>query len=91
LLFALVWLHISDGLPQGLFRAKGIVHLNSPSACYVFQLCGGRVAFESYVGDIADTRLVFIGRNIDGSLLRERIEACRLPQRQKNEQSAWLG
>jgi G3E family GTPase len=71
---------IDDGLPQGLFRAKGIFGLDSPSARYVFQLCGGRVAFEPYHGDVVDARLVFIGQNIDGSLLRERIEACRLRQ-----------
>jgi G3E family GTPase len=71
---------IDTGLPDGVFRAKGIVGLDALSARYVFQFCGGRVAFEPYDGEVADTRLVFIGRNIDGSLLRERIEACRLRQ-----------
>ena len=57
---------VDNGLPEGVFRAKEIIHLDLPSARYVFRLCGGRVAFESCDGNIADSRLVFIGRNIDG-------------------------
>ena len=82
---------VDNGLPEGVFRAKEIIHLDSPSARYVFQLCGGRVAFESCDGNIADSRLVFIGRNIDGLQLGEPIEACRLPQQHKNERRAWVG
>jgi hypothetical protein len=44
---------VDNGLPEGVFRAKAVIHLDSPSARYVFQLCGGRVAFESYDGNIA--------------------------------------
>ena len=69
---------IDNGLPAGLFRAKGIVGLDANGTRYVFQLCGGRVAFEPYDGEIADTRLVFIGRGLDGDLLRRCLEACRL-------------
>jgi G3E family GTPase len=71
---------LDTGLPEGLFRAKGIVGLDSSAARYVFQLCGRRVSFEPYEGDVAASRLVFIGQNIDGSRLREQIEACRLRQ-----------
>ena len=71
---------LDTGLPEGLFRAKGIVGLDSSSARYVFQLCGRRASFEPYDGDVTESRLVFIGRNIDGPQLREKIEACRLRQ-----------
>ena|SRR5438046_1269263 len=82
---------VDNGLPEGVFRAKAVIHLDSLSARSVFELCGGRVAFESYDANIADTRLGFIGRNIDGSQLRKRIEVCRLPQQHKNERRAWIG
>ena len=45
---------VDNGLPEGVFRAKEIIHLDSPSARYVFRLCGGRVAFESCDGNIAE-------------------------------------
>jgi G3E family GTPase len=69
---------LDSTLPEGIFRAKGIVSIDKPSARYVFQLCGRRIAFEPYDGEVTETRLVFIGRNIDEALLRERVEACRL-------------
>jgi G3E family GTPase len=67
---------LDEGLPAEVFRAKGIVQLDRPEQAYVFQLCGGRVSFYPYDGPIADTRLVFIGRGIDGASLEARARQC---------------
>lgn len=69
---------IDHGLPDGIFRAKGLISLDAARSRYVFQLCGARAAFEPYDGPVSETQLVFIGRNIDRSTLRERLESCRL-------------
>jgi G3E family GTPase len=83
---------LDSGLPEGIFRAKGIVSIDKPSARYVFQLCGRRIAFDPYDGDVAETRLVFIGQNVDEALLRKRVEACRLwPVIRTNSAQASLG
>lgn len=67
-------------LPRGLFRAKGIVTFVGATDRYVFQLCGGRVAFEPYDGAVTETRLVFIGRDLDAATLGEALDACRARQ-----------
>jgi G3E family GTPase len=66
-------------LPPGVFRAKGIVALDSTDRRFVFQLCGSRAAFEPYDGPIMDCRLVFIGREINETSLSESLHACIVP------------
>jgi len=72
-----VWL--DRKLPLGVFRAKGIVALDSTDRRFVFQLCGSRAAFQPYDGPVGDCRLVFIGREVEESSLRDSLYACRVP------------
>jgi len=67
---------LDHGLPAGVFRAKGIVRFDADPTSYVFQLCGGRAAFEPFADQIPDIRLVFIGREINEDLLRQQLETC---------------
>ena len=73
-------------LPAGLFRAKGIVRFDADPSAYVFQLCGTRTAFEPFADESTQTRLVFIGRNIDEDVLRRQLKACLLTP-ENNERS----
>jgi G3E family GTPase len=63
-------------LPSGVFRAKGIVALSGMTRSYLFQLCGKRVNFEPYDGPVNETRIVFIGRNLEEKVLADALEAC---------------
>jgi hypothetical protein len=38
------------------------------------------VAFEPYAGAVTETRLVFIGRDVDAAPLGEALDACRATQ-----------
>jgi len=67
---------LDRGLPSGVFRAKGIIEFGKGVGRQVFQLCGGRVAFEPFLGAATETRLVFIGRDIDATALETRLAAC---------------
>jgi G3E family GTPase len=69
---------LDRGLPRAVFRAKGIISFGESIGRHVFQLCGGRVAFEPYEGTVTETRLVFIGRNLDAAALTEALETCRI-------------
>jgi G3E family GTPase len=64
-------------LPPGIFRAKGIVALDSSNYRFVFQLCGSRATFDPYDGPVTDCRLVFIGRDVDEESLRKSLHACQ--------------
>jgi G3E family GTPase len=67
---------LDDGLPAGVFRAKGLLRLAEPEGTFLFQLCGSRAAFEPWedVSEISD--LVFIGRELDRNVLSARLDAC---------------
>ncbi len=67
---------LDEGLPPGVFRAKGLLKFNRPNQPFLFQLCGARATFDPWETDITGTDLVFIGRNLDRSLLAERLDAC---------------
>lgn len=67
---------LDHGLPEGVFRGKGLVRFDARPESYVFQLCGGRAAFDRFEGLLDGTRLVFIGRDIDASLLERDVRAC---------------
>jgi G3E family GTPase len=68
---------LDRALPPEVFRAKGIVAFEGVQGRHVFQLCGGRAAFEPYNGPVSETRLVFIGRGLDRSTLTRSLEGCR--------------
>jgi G3E family GTPase len=67
---------LDSAIPAGVFRGKGLVHFDSRPQAYVFQLCGGRASFDSFEAPAEGTRLVFIGRHIDGASLERDIRAC---------------
>jgi G3E family GTPase len=67
---------LNEGLPQAVFRAKGIIRLDRPAGWFVFQLCGGRASFEPYAGAPAQAGLVFIGRDLDTEALDRRVTQC---------------
>jgi len=69
---------LDRGLPIGVYRAKGIVALDARKSRYVFQFCGGRSSFEPYDGTLEGSRMVFIGRDLDESALRQELELCVL-------------
>jgi G3E family GTPase len=69
---------LDDGLPAGVFRAKGLVRFDRIDELYVFQLCGPRAAFEPATAalDVAGVELVFIGPDLDRDELARGLEAC---------------
>jgi G3E family GTPase len=69
---------LNEGLPETVFRAKGIFRLDSLDGWCVFQFCGGRASFEPYPGTPRESGIVFIGRGIDPKALGQRVEYCRL-------------
>lgn len=70
---------LDTAVPVGVFRAKGLVRFDNGPNAYVFQLCGARASFEPFNAAIEDTRLVFIGRGIDGDALEKALKTCRVP------------
>jgi G3E family GTPase len=70
---------LDQKLPAGIFRAKGIVVLDSPDRRFVFQLCGSRASFEPYDGPIIDCQLVFIGRDVNEACMCESLQDCLVP------------
>ena len=70
---------LANSVPAGLFRAKGLLAIDSPVRWFVFQLCGGRATFEPYPGHPDSNRLVFIGRAITSVDLERAIDIVRAP------------
>ncbi|MBI5716981.1 MAG: GTP-binding protein [Burkholderiales bacterium] len=61
---------IDRGFAEGVYRAKGLVALETPANRFAFQYCAGRSSFEP----LSSTRdatlgLVFIGQDIDRRML----------------------
>jgi G3E family GTPase len=66
-------------LPEGVFRAKGLLHFHGYSPRYIFNLSGRRYQFEEDDwpdGVAPSNQLVIIGRNLDIDALRHRLEEC---------------
>lgn len=66
-------------LPEGVFRAKGLLRFYGYGGRYVFQLSGRRYQFEEDDwpdGVAPGNQLVIIGRNLDISALRTTLESC---------------
>lgn len=70
---------LAGSVPAGLFRAKGLLAIDSPGRWFVFQLCGGRATFEPYPGFPDSNRLVFIGRAITNEDLDRAVHNLRAP------------
>jgi G3E family GTPase len=70
---------LDEGLPPGVFRAKGIVRLANLEGSFLFQLCGSRAAFEPTSAAADGSELVFIGRDVDAGELATRLASCLVP------------
>lgn len=69
---------LDEGLPESVFRAKGILRFDGPEQLYLFQFCGGRASFEPFVGAAGNPGLVFIGRGIDEASIARRVHALTI-------------
>lgn len=66
-------------LPEGVFRAKGLLSFYGYGQRYVFQLSGRRYQFEEDdwpEGVAPGNQLVIIGRELDIDQLRQTLESC---------------
>ena len=66
-------------LPDGVYRAKGIVALSGASPI-VFHVCGTRLTVEPGPPDTVGSRMVFIGERLDGAALTEGARRCEAGQ-----------
>lgn len=66
-----------EGLPEGVFRAKGFLRLPENPAPFTFHLVGRRFTLEETpVGRESSCRLVFIGTNFDRESLLGDLRSC---------------
>eukprot|EP00177_Eucheuma_denticulatum_P000754 GFKZ01001358.1.p1 GENE.GFKZ01001358.1~~GFKZ01001358.1.p1 ORF type:complete len:1035 (+),score=144.33 GFKZ01001358.1:107-3211(+) len=66
-------------LPEGVFRAKGLLQFYGFGSRYVFQLSGRRYQFDEDEwpeGVAPGNQLVIIGKELDIGFLRETLESC---------------
>lgn len=69
-------------LPEGVFRAKGMLQFAGYEPMYVFNLSGRRYQFEEMEwpeGLAPSNQLVVIGRDLDIEALRGTLEDCHAP------------
>lgn len=69
---------VLEGLPEGVFRGKGFLHLAGVEPTYLFHLVGRRFTLEEATGVDRRTRLVLIGTEFDGDALLEQLRGCEL-------------
>lgn len=67
---------VLESLPEGVFRAKGFLHLAGVDPIHVFHLVGGRFTLEEAAEAERRTRLVFIGTDFDREALLGSLRAC---------------
>ncbi|ACB54181.1 hypothetical protein cce_4834 [Crocosphaera subtropica ATCC 51142] len=68
---------LSEQLPNNIFRAKGILWFQESPARHIFQLSGSR--YDLQADDWTThpkNELVFIGRNLDKSLIKQQLNEC---------------
>ena len=69
---------LDNQLPEGVFRAKGILWFNESERRHVFHLAGKRFSIDD--SDWPDAqrrnRIVLIGKNLDHDRLRQQLLAC---------------
>jgi G3E family GTPase len=70
-----------EGLPETVFRAKGILWLDRTDKRWIFHLVGTRFTLdESRWNGSPGNRLVLIGRSLDATRLKSGIENCLMPE-----------
>jgi len=68
---------LDNQLPEGVFRAKGILWFNESDRRHVFHLAGKRFSIDdSEWNGKHKNRLVLIGRQLDHSTIRNQLQAC---------------
>ena len=68
---------LSQQLPSSIFRAKGILWFQESPARHIFQLSGPRYDLQSDDWKThPKNELVFIGRNLDKSLIQQQLDEC---------------
>jgi G3E family GTPase len=68
-----------ERLPPDVFRAKGVLAIDGSDRRHLFHLVGRRFTLDEAPVDLdlaGRNRLVLIGRNLDGALLRAQLTAC---------------
>jgi G3E family GTPase len=69
---------LDNQLPEGVFRAKGILWFNESERRHVFHLAGKRFSIDD--SDWPDgqrkNQIVLIGKNLDHDRLRQQLQAC---------------
>ncbi len=65
-------------MSKSIFRAKGILWFTSSNQRHIFQLSGPRfeVNAEEWRNEDRKNQMVFIGRNLDGDDLKEKLNDC---------------
>ncbi len=68
---------LSQQLPSNIFRAKGILWFQESPARHIFQLSGPRYDLQDddWITQ-PKNELVFIGRNLDKSLIQQQLDEC---------------
>ena len=71
---------VNRNLPPEIYRAKGFLDFGSKGhkRKYIFQLVGTRpeIVWENWRATKPETKLVFIGRDVDTKKLKKSLEAC---------------
>jgi G3E family GTPase len=65
-------------LPEGVFRAKGILWFNESERRHVFHLAGKRFSIDDsdWPDGTRKNQIVLIGKNLDHPQLRQQLQAC---------------
>jgi len=69
---------VLEGLPEGVFRAKGFLYLAGVEPIHLFHLVGRRFTLEEADGVERRTRLVFIGTEFDRDALTRELRGCEV-------------
>ena len=69
---------VLEGLPEGVFRAKGFLYLAGVEPIHLFHLVGRRFTLEEADGVERRTRLVFIGTEYDRDALTRELRDCEV-------------
>ena len=71
---------VLEGLPAGVFRAKGFLQLAGVGPIHIFHLVGRRFTLEEASDADRRTRLVFIGTDFDRDALLGQLRGCEEPR-----------
>jgi G3E family GTPase len=69
---------LDNQLPEGVFRAKGILWFNESERRHVFHLAGKRFSIDDsdWPDNQRKNQIVLIGRHLDHDRLRQQLQAC---------------